>query len=88
MSSRFGNSLNPEIENSALLKSSTRFGASRGGINSFTGRKKQKTAQEVLEEIKDKALETFDPEKIPPTYMYISISGLIQSGTVITIYIP
>lgn len=81
MDSRFGNTLAPNDQPSALLKSSTRFGGSKG-VSTYAGRKKQKTAHEVLEDLKEKALETFDPEKIPPTYMYVSISGLIQSGTV------
>lgn len=78
MSKRFGNTLQP-AQNGPILKSSGRFGKS---MNAFSGRKKEKTPHEVLEDLKEKALEKFDPEKIPPTFMYVSVSGLIQSGTV------
>lgn len=83
MATRFGNSLSPDkgLLDTGNIKSSGRFGGTRG-MSNYAGRKKQKKPNEILEDLKDKALEKYDPEKVPPTFMYVSISGLIQSGTV------
>lgn len=85
MATRFGNSLSPDksLLGTGNVKSSSRFGGAKG-MSTYAGRKKQKKPHEILEDLKDRALEKFDPEKIPPTFMYVSVSGLIQSGTVST----
>ena len=58
--------------------SNSRFGRT---TNQYK-RQKKLTAEEALELDKKKALEPFQPEKIPPTFMYVSVSGIIQSGSV------
>ena len=81
MSSRFGDRTTGGQTPTAGNRS---FGASKrfGGKSNYTRRENQLTAQEALEIDKKKALEPFEPEKLPPTFMYVSVAGIIQSGSV------
>jgi hypothetical protein len=82
MSRRFGDST---IGGGGSPTASNRsFGASKrfGGKTNYSRREKKLSAQEALEMDKKKALESFEPEKMPPTFMYVSVSGIIQSGSV------
>lgn len=44
---------------------------------------KKVTAKDKLTEIEEKSLRKIDPNDLPATFMYVSISGLIQSGKVL-----
>ena len=81
MSNRFGDRTTGNVSSGGLNKS---FGKSKrfGGATNYSRREKQLTGQEALELDKKKALEKFEPEKLPPTFMYVSVSGIIQSGSV------
>lgn len=82
MSNRFGDSYlsrgNSPTPGNRSFGGSKRF----GGETTYTRRGKQFSAQEKLEMDMKNALEPFEPDKIPPTFMYVSVSGIIQSGSV------
>ena len=83
MSSRFGDR-NLGANSTDALGKSNLFASKRfGGQSNFLRQEKPLTAEEALEIDKAKALEFFEPYKIPPTFMYVSISGIIKSGNVI-----
>ncbi len=48
----------------------------------MTRKDKPLTAEEAIEVDRKKAMEPFEPERIPPTFMYVSVNGVIQSGNV------
>ena len=60
------------------LEKTLRFGSK----SIYNPNKNNISADEYIEEKMKLALEKFDPAEIPPTYMYVSVSGVIQSGTV------
>ena len=69
---------------STSVAGANNFGQSRrfGGTSVYTRKEKALTAEELLENDKNLALEPFDPEKLPLTFMYVSVSGVVQSGSV------
>ena len=69
-----------DVNQMSAISKSTRFGGALKNV--YKRRKKELTADEALDVLAKQALEKFDPEKIPPTYMYVCISGIIQSGQV------
>ena len=47
--------------------------------------KQKETPENKLIKISENSLKSIDPRSLPATFMYVSISGMIQSGTVIYI---